>query len=158
MPRAGGSITTLHDFGAGTDGRYPKAALLRVGNHLFGTTLEGGTANDGTIFRIDLASPANENVVHSFAGTPDGRYPVAALLRVGNLLYGTTIAGGTSDFGTVFKTNFSGSQYMSIYSFAAGNDGLAPYAGLVTDGTTFYGTTFTGGSHSSGTVFSLTDP
>ena len=36
--------------------------------------------------------------------------------------YGTTYAGGTNDFGTVFKISTNGAL-TSLYSFTGGNDG-----------------------------------
>jgi hypothetical protein len=43
-----------------------------------------------------------ENVLHSFAGNPDGATPYAGLTNVNGVLYGTTYAGGTGS-GTVFS-------------------------------------------------------
>jgi uncharacterized repeat protein (TIGR03803 family) len=78
-------------------------------------------------------------------------------------LYGTTFAGGTNGYGTVFKITLGGAL-TTLYSFcsmANCTDGSYPTAGLVqaTDGN-FYGTTANGGSSSNchggcGTVFKL---
>jgi len=53
-----GNYTVLHTF-AGTDGQYPEAPLLLVGNVLYGITSGGGTLSDGNfgtgvIFEITL--------------------------------------------------------------------------------------------------------
>jgi uncharacterized repeat protein (TIGR03803 family) len=70
--------------------------------NLYGTTIGGGASGHGTIFKLDASG--KETVLYSFAGGTDAAAPDADLLRdaAGNL-YGTTIAGGASGAGTVFK-------------------------------------------------------
>jgi len=54
-PVVGGTWTeqVLHNFGSGTDGANPYAALVRdAAGNLYGTTNYGGTNNDGTVFEI----------------------------------------------------------------------------------------------------------
>ena len=96
------------------------------------------------------------NTIVSFDGT-DGAYPNYVTLVQGTdgNLYGTTAAGGTNGFGTVFKTTTAGGL-TSLYSFN-NSDGNLPEVGLVqgTDGN-YYGTTFKGGTYESGTVFKIT--
>ena len=46
------TATWLHTFGTGTDGIAPAAGLLRMGNALYGTTLDGGANGYGTVFRL----------------------------------------------------------------------------------------------------------
>jgi len=95
----------------------------------------------------------------------NGQEPIFVSLVQGldGNLYGTTSGEGTTGAsttpGTVFKVTPSGTL-TTLHSFCALTncaDGEHPYAGLVlsTDGN-FYGTTTSGGSHGSGTVFKLT--
>jgi uncharacterized repeat protein (TIGR03803 family) len=42
----------LHNFGSRGDGAYPGAALLDVNGTLYGTTVNGGTNDGGTVFSI----------------------------------------------------------------------------------------------------------
>ena len=42
----------IHAFRGGSDGVYPGAGLTYSRDRLFGTTIEGGAANDGTVFSI----------------------------------------------------------------------------------------------------------
>jgi uncharacterized repeat protein (TIGR03803 family) len=53
-PGASGTwtVTWLHTFGTGFDGIGPAAGLLRLGNVLYGTTLDGGTWGYGVVFRL----------------------------------------------------------------------------------------------------------
>ena len=56
---------------------------------LYGTTHDGGSADDGTVYKI---SPNGaETVLHSFTGGSDGLYPIAAvMIGKDGKLYGTT--------------------------------------------------------------------
>ncbi len=109
-----------------------------------------------------ISAPAQVlTTLHSFSGAPaEGDEPVGALMQAtdGNF-YGTTLAGGVSDDGTIFKMTPTGSV-TTLYSFR-GTDGMGPQGALIkaTDGN-FYGTTTYGGmvdcTFGCGTVFKLT--
>ncbi len=157
-----GHETTLYSFTGGADGANPFGGLVRLHGDLFGTTAKGGTTNNGTVFKIDIPGKESgtETVVHSFvmAGGIDGATPdTGGLLRdkQGNL-YGTTIDGGSFNFGTVFKIDTAGTESV-LYSFAGANgDGSTPDSRLVRDKQgNLYGTTLWGGAHSSGTVYMI---
>jgi uncharacterized repeat protein (TIGR03803 family) len=74
-------------------------------------------------------------------------------------LYGTSVNGGASNYGSVFKSSNKRDTVQILYSFTGGADGAYPYAGLVQDKSgNFYGTTNGGGSVASlGTIYQL-DP
>lgn len=154
-----GAETVLHSFAGKPDGFGPDAGLLGVGGTLYGTTINGGTANDGTVFAI--TSSGTETVLHSFAGNPDGAHPYAGLINVNGTLYGTTTSGGACSSrggcGTVFAITPSGAETV-LYSFKGGSgDGKYPtQADLLDVNGTLYGTTKHGGTNDRGTVFSLT--
>jgi uncharacterized repeat protein (TIGR03803 family) len=98
-----GVETVLYSFTGGADGADPVAGLV-MGPHgtLYGTTEYGGTNNDGTVFEINPTT-GQETVLYSFTGGNDGANPVAGLLDVNGILYGTTKYGGTDNDGTVFR-------------------------------------------------------
>ena len=160
------SFSVLYDFGPGnTTGGSPQARLLRdsAGN-LYGTA-SGGSNNYGVVFEL---SPTHvETVLYNFKGKAagDGSYPVGGLVQdsAGNL-YGTTSAGGTYDYGTVFKLTPAGDETV-LHSFAGPPDGAVPWAELLLDSAgNLYGTTREGGTGcpnpygpaGRGTVFKLT--
>ncbi|HLY20729.1 MAG TPA: choice-of-anchor tandem repeat GloVer-containing protein [Bryobacteraceae bacterium] len=161
----GGSLTTLYTFcsqSGCTDGAVPFSGLVQATNREFyGTTLEGGANNGGTVYKI--TSSGTLTTLYSFcsqSGCTDGSGPYAGLIQAtdGNL-YGTTNHGGANGDGTVFKIT-PGGTLTTLYSFCSQTgctDGSGLITGLVqaTNGK-FYGTTQAGGAHqNSGTIFSL---
>ena len=107
--------------------QLPSAALVLAGDGCaYGTTLEGGASNLGTVYRI---RPTGEiDTLASFTGT-SGALPgtVASselvLASDGNL-YGVTEAGGPDGAGTVFKV-VPGGAVTSLASFT-GYQGTLP--------------------------------
>lgn len=108
------SVTTrgvekaLHSFGGGSGGgSQPDAGVIAIKGILYGTTFDGGpgTLNNGTVY--DITTMGSEQVLHSFAGAPDGAGPEASLTDVKGKLYGTTAGGGSGcgsvGCGTVFR-------------------------------------------------------
>ena len=102
LPHGSSTISTLFTFD-GTDGGLPGGFLtLDSAGNLYGTTSDGGASEDGTVFELPSGSTAI-TTLFSFSGS-NGQYPKANVIfdSAGNL-YGTTVDGGTSDFGTVFE-------------------------------------------------------
>ena len=49
-----GVLTVLHSF-SGSDGSNPVGGLIQASNHVFyGSTSNGGSGNQGTIFSLDM--------------------------------------------------------------------------------------------------------
>lgn len=148
---------TLHGFSYGPksqDGAYPAAGVAEYDGKLYGTTMGGGRDGDGTVFDADASSGA-EHVLHFFSccGTStDGTFPFARLVRIGNVLFGTTRDGGTSNAGTMFSIRPSGLESV-VHNFGGRPDGAQPEAGLIVVGRTLFGTTSSGGARSQGTIF-----
>jgi uncharacterized repeat protein (TIGR03803 family) len=154
-----GNVALLHSFGGPPPphGEIPAARLIQGSDGSFyGTTIYGGANDVGTVFKMD--SSGMLAVSHSFAGgTTDGMNPAAGLIQGsdGNF-YGTTYYGGTSDLGTVFRMDSSGTVTV-LHSFSGQPlDGADPKADLMqgSDGN-FYGTTVFGGANDVGTVFKM---
>jgi uncharacterized repeat protein (TIGR03803 family) len=143
-------------YGEYKDGELPSGGLTAVNGVLFGTTTSGGTALDGTVFKIVCrATRCSETVVHSFTQQAnDGGAPNGDLIDVNGTLYGTTHAGGAKNCGTVFSITPSGHETM-LYSFKGGADSRYPLAGLTNVSGTLYGTT-EGDPYGYGTVFKIT--
>ncbi|MFZ0314854.1 MAG: choice-of-anchor tandem repeat GloVer-containing protein [Candidatus Korobacteraceae bacterium] len=156
-PSGGGwTESIIHNFVAGADGQLPAGGLIfdRAGN-LYGTTANGGPTGIGIIYQLTPSGSGwTETILHTFQGA-DGAVPYDTLIsdQEGNL-YGTSIAGGATNGGTVFELSHPGSwTYNLLHSFA--DDG--PYAGVVFDTAgNLYGATTQGGANGSGSVFKLT--
>ncbi len=88
--------------------------------------------------------------------TRGGGQPMGELVGMSDgYLYGTTVAGGAQDAGTVFKVSPEGVT-TTIFSFS-GLDGAAPDTGLVDGGDgALYGLTSGGGLGGFGTAFKVT--
>ncbi|MGO8671772.1 MAG: choice-of-anchor tandem repeat GloVer-containing protein, partial [Capsulimonadaceae bacterium] len=148
-----GTVTILHNFSDGSvpdDGANPWAPLIQAFNGvLYGTTNAGGAGGNGTVF--SMSTSGAETVLYSFApitGTIDGTDPNAVLLGSDGNLYGTTSAGGSAGFGTVYQLTTAGSETI-LHNFSDGTvayDGANPQGALIqaNDGD-FYGTASEGG-------------
>jgi uncharacterized repeat protein (TIGR03803 family) len=153
-----GTLTTLWQFSGGTDGAVPEAGLVQDGDgDFYGTTYNGGTNDDGTVFGI--TPQGTLTVLYQFGGLPtDGQNPQAGLvLGYDGNFYGTTSSGGTNGWGTVFKITAQGTL-TTLHQFSGyPSDGDSPQAGLVLGSDdNFYGTTYNGGTNDEGTVFKIT--
>jgi len=157
-----GKETVLYSFTGKADGANPEAALIMDGSgNLYGTTAAGGSNGNGTVFKLDKnGGKWTEQVLYSFGSGTDGTVPVADVTfdATGNL-YGTTSAGGTYGYGTIFrlKPSKSGWTESVLHSFQNSSDGAVPYAGLIFDKSgNLYGAATEGGTGGGGTVFKLT--
>jgi uncharacterized repeat protein (TIGR03803 family) len=150
----GVTIATLGSFTGGSSGDLPYSPLAQAKDgNFFGTTLEGGTLNEGTIFRVTTSGTIT--TLYTFDGSI-GVSPFGGLDygKDGNF-YGATYSGGGYDDGALFRVTTTGSTTL-LTSFN-GNDGMAPASGLVqgSDGN-FYGAALEGGAYGYGTVYRVT--
>jgi uncharacterized repeat protein (TIGR03803 family) len=150
---ASGKLSVLHDFtGYSTtnpsDGAFPYGALVQGNDgYFYGTTYQGGTFNQGTIFKIS-ASGKSYVILHSF----ENDFTVAAGLNPdigltmgsdGNF-YGVTARGGKNGYGVIFQITPAGG-YTILYNLCSLKgcaDGILPNT-VVTQHTNgkFYGNT-----------------
>jgi uncharacterized repeat protein (TIGR03803 family) len=100
--------TVLYSFtGAdGLDGVNSQAKLVYRGGYLYGTTTDGGTANDGIVFKVNATTGA-ETILYRFKGGPDGYRPPSGLTYLDGAFYGTTTASRNDckavSRGTIYK-------------------------------------------------------
>src|SRR5207248_928648 len=152
---ATGIETVLHSFqNDGVDGYGPFAGLSSIHGILYGTTASGGAYNQGTVFSLEPAT-GTETMLHSFASGADGAFPVAELIPLNGVLYGTTYHGGRGDYGVVFSIDPASGKESVLHAFGKGMDGSYPQADLKDIKGRLYGTTFEGGTSGSGAVFSI---
>lgn len=146
-----GDLTTLHSF-AGTDGSEPRPGLVQGKNgRFYGTTC--GFNPPWTAYSITSAgkfktiNSTNDVRIAACSSAP------LALADDGNL-YGTTMAGGATEQGTVFRMTPAGAL-KTIY--AGDFDNGSNLVGAVTQGNDgfLYGTTSANGMGGFGVVFKL---
>lgn len=178
-PAAGGEIwtqTVIYSFqGGAVDGSGPYGTLtFDARGNLYGTTTDGGTNNNGTVFELSPPTAPGGNWTESVlfffpTNGSKGTWPFGKLEfdSLGNL-YGTTLFGGSGTgnvcpvggCGTVFKLSPPAAGEQSwraqvLYSFGSSpNDGLEPGRGLLIHNGAIYGTTQEGAGNC-GTVFQL---
>jgi uncharacterized repeat protein (TIGR03803 family) len=135
-----------------SDGITPQGDLTLSGSTLYGTTYDGGFSGNGVVFKIEKDG-TGYTVLKTLDGLPnDAARPCSGVVSSGNVLFGTTRAGGSpNNGGTVFKVNTDGTGYslLKIFSRSGGYD---PIAGLTQSGNALYGTTSEGG-----TIFKIND-
>jgi uncharacterized repeat protein (TIGR03803 family) len=174
------SFTYATSTGGGCPGAFyansdPQTGLLLYKGHLYGTTPKGGTGikgepgtDDGMVFRLTPPKSGTtwaKQTLHSFPEITeppifDGTYPCSRLIEKNGVLYGSTISGGTHNWGTVFSLTPPGTGQTLwtetiLYNFTGGTDGGQPYDGLSMDSNgSLYGVNNFGGGNG-GAVFEL---
>jgi uncharacterized repeat protein (TIGR03803 family) len=166
LSTSGGDFSIIHHFD-GANGENPEGALV-VGadGNLYGTTLQGGSGNRGTVFRITTTGALT--TLYSFpslgafnaqgqAINATGANPRAGLLLAadGNF-YGTAYQGGTGGWGTVFRMTPAGAVTV-MHAFSGPSFGGAyPLSGVSQDAAgNLYGTTEFGGYLNQGTAWRI---
>ena len=147
MAHGSGTITTL----ASINWTGPGGVIMDSSGNLYGTTIEGGVANVGTVFELAHGS-GTVTTLASFNGTTDA-YPWGGVIMdsSGNL-YGTTYGAYLNS--TVLTRPWS-RHYLHLATFN-GTDGDGSFANLIMDSSgNLYGTTDYGGTNNNGTVFEL---
>jgi uncharacterized repeat protein (TIGR03803 family) len=161
------SLRTIYQFHGSfvtpPDGWRPMSGMILDGGNLYGTTAVGGplpcnnSNGCGTVFKIDPAT-STETILYYFTGINNGYQPEAGVLLRGSTLYGTTLYGGVSDAGTVYKLSLSGQETL-LYSFRCANYGYpcprgsSPESVPLVENGYVIGTTASGGAYNLGTVF-----
>jgi uncharacterized repeat protein (TIGR03803 family) len=113
----GSGSTTLHTFDY-SSGAYPYGGLVQgTDGALYGTTYYGGSIGYGTVFKLNTDGTAFA-VLKNFDNSTTGGYPYAGLVQgTDGALYGSTVSGGSSGYGTVFKLEVDGTGFAVLRDF-----------------------------------------
>jgi uncharacterized repeat protein (TIGR03803 family) len=98
-------LTTLYAFTGGKDGSVPLGGVVLDGDgKLWGVTEKTDRkAGRGTLYSFDTATNTF-TTVHNFTGGADGGTPGQfVLVDSSGAVFGTTVVGGSTGFGTIYK-------------------------------------------------------
>jgi uncharacterized repeat protein (TIGR03803 family) len=156
-----------HDVDDGDNPRHD--AMTPFNGLLYGTTLEGGTHNNGIIFSIGQDGTGYQVLLSLHNSIGDESH--SCFVVANDILYGMTAAGGDDGKGVIFSFNPAAptptptatptptpANFQKLFSFACpSSTGKEPHGRLPLDpnGTTLYGMTRKGGEHDYGVVFSI---
>ena len=157
------AVDVVYNFTGGLGGGNAATGLIfDASGDAYGTSVTGGASDCGTIFKLAPTSHGDwsETVLHSFDCFAGGKNPHGGVTLHGGNLYGTTVAGGSSEpctgdgCGEIFELSPNG--FTVLYAFRGGADGFGPGGAVVFDRHgNLYGTTPDGGGHASGTLYEL---
>ncbi len=155
----GGTERVLWTFGGPpNDGDGPVGGMTKdsLGN-LYGTTIFGGTANEGIVFEVSPTS-RTEQVLYNFTGSALVSLRGNAVLDKSGNLYGTALASNNKP-PSIYRLNLGTHAVSIVYSFGLNINGNPVNArdDLAIDGSgSLYGTTYAGGKYALGSVFKVT--
>ena len=139
-----GNVTLIHRFSGQTygDGLDPRNIMLASNGIIYGTTINGGLNNLGTIYSCDTLG--NYGVIHSF-NSLTGSLPSAPITEYFNngIFYGVTGSGGSNNKGVIYSCDTLG-NYGVIHNFGdLSTLGFFPGSKLFLSNTngSYYGTT-----------------
>ena len=155
----------LYDFKGGNDASLPGVGVVfGPDGLLYGTTYQGGTHNNGTVFSLGPAPgvcqaficPRTETVLYSFGFEPDVAGPTGEMTfdQQGNI-YGTA-QNGPHGGGGVYELVRAGNDWIEQIIYGFPQNGGTPFSGVIFDASgNLYGTTTGHGLPSGGSVFQL---
>jgi uncharacterized repeat protein (TIGR03803 family) len=155
----------LYSFSGKSDGEHPNSVLTRFSPTLRGTAFYGTTAGSkkapGTVYAF--VPRHGITTLYTFKSSSDGVTPTGVVAdgysAPQELLFGTTVKGGSSGYGTLYVLKLNGSTYTktTLHTFTGGSgDGAFPQGPLALGPlNSGYGVTKSGGSGGCGTIFSV---
>ncbi|HRG00733.1 MAG TPA: T9SS type A sorting domain-containing protein [Bacteroidia bacterium] len=144
--------TPLHSFNSGGF-THTLNGLYFDGTYLYGTNKQGGTNNNGTIFKIKPDGTGFTTIFNFDTQNHDS--PIGRLVSDGIYLYGMATDFNSGGNGFIYKIKPDGSGFLDIFDFSIVNDGAQPSPSLFFDGTYLYGATDLGGLYGDGIIFRI---
>lgn len=147
----GSNFNTLFQFNS-SNGLISSSPLTRQDDFLYGTSEMGGTNNNGVIYKIKIDGSDFTLLKDDFSNGEIGCAPKGNLVVIDSTIFGTTLQGGPSYAGTIYKINTNGTKF-KILSDLGTLEGINP-TGLITYNSTLYGMTINGG-YGSGIIYKV---
>jgi uncharacterized repeat protein (TIGR03803 family) len=150
----------LYSFSGKSDGEHPNSVLTTTVfccSPYYGTTA-GSKSASGTVYAF--APGHGLTTLYTFKDSSDGVTPTGVYPTdyATSAIFGTTLKGGSSGYGTLYELIPNGSAYTktTLHTFTGGSgDGAFPQGPLVRLPPALYGVTKSGGSEGCGTIFSV---
>jgi uncharacterized repeat protein (TIGR03803 family) len=124
-------VEVMHEFAVDINAAHPVGPLaLATDNKFYGVSSQGGTNNQGTIFRFD---PVTHSYTTLWEFVAPDVLPGGGLMQATNgKLYGVCSAGGTSGGGVIYSFDITTGSYARVFSFTNLNaHGASPYGELI---------------------------
>ena len=145
----------------------PNHLTQDASGNFYGTTTGGGNNLGGTVFKLDPAT-CTMTVLHHFGGAGDGKWPYDGVTVASDgFIYGTTVSGGSDNYGTVYRLDTDGDNYTFTSMLSPGGlcgvNGDSPSASPMeaSDGNVYVTMNICGplgaNGSSAGTVVSISD-
>jgi hypothetical protein len=173
------TLTTIHAFTSGTaagtvnvsgtavtweagSSFVTGSAWIGASIEIHGTSYTIASVTSSTALTLTASAGSQTGVGYLVNTAGEGGAPYGGvLLGSAGQLYVTVTIGGTLGAGAVLEftppaTKDKPWTETILYSFTGGTDGSEPFAGVVLNGTSLYGTTAFNGASGYGTVFELT--
>jgi len=139
-------------------GQNPYGNLTEVSSGEFwGTTIQGGTNNGGTLFKYDNNIDSFQ-VLHRFVSSVNGRNPQGSLAKHSNgKLYGLSNRGGKTNFGVLFEFDVNNNLFANKIDLNTQENGSFPLSNLSEFSKNYYlyGLKSEGGANDDGVLFKM---
>jgi hypothetical protein len=134
------TFNKLYDFSSNILlGVLPISIVINTtGTILYGVAAVGGTNNSGTIFSFSTSPPYTYTKIYDLSNNSTQLNTPNQLLLSGSTLYGYTTGSSTTQTGSLFKINISGTGYTELYSPASASPYDNKIVGLTISGSTLY--------------------
>ena len=144
------TLTTLATFN-GTDGNEPSSALVRdTSGNLYGTTMYGGSNNEGTVFELPAGGSTPQTLLNFTAPYSEPFTETSLLIDSKGNLFGTTPSGGSGGYAFEIAAGNRSISTLATFNYSTGS----PQSALSADSAgNFYGTT--SGGANNGIVYKI---
>jgi uncharacterized repeat protein (TIGR03803 family) len=138
-----------------TKGIDPRELFVASDGFVYGTTVGGGSAGHGAIFRIRQNGTGFTKIADVPGGSLGSRPTENLIESAEGDLVGLLHEGGANNSGGVFKVDTSSHQYQLIYSFQFSSSGSSPKKIIQLNDGSLCVANAGGGLHNAGTVITL---
>lgn len=135
------------------NGRAPISSPVVHNGKLYGTTVNGGISDVGTLYEFD---PATDTYSKKDMQPIAGNYPIGAPTLYNNKLYGMTGANGIGNNGIIYSYDLATTTLTKLYD-VQNSGSLVPAGGFTLYNNKLYGTTSGGGANNLGAIIAY-DP